>query len=150
MDKIQWDSSYSVGVTVLDEQHQRIVEIINNLLEHSEAGVRSETISDLLYDLTQYAHDHFITEETILTKYGYTHVQKQKKDHKDYRVKIVNLCMDTVDHKTSVPNDLREYLTSWWKRHILEDDMAYKSFFENLDVDINEDLTEEFLNSIPQ
>lgn len=150
MDKIQWNSSYSVGVTVLDKQHQKIIDAINNLLEHSNATVRSETISNLLSELTQYAQEHFITEESILSTYGYDKLEKQKQDHKKYRLKIVNLCMDAVDHRRSVPEDLRAYITSWWKNHILVDDMAYKSFFENLDVDINEEITNEYLTSLPK
>lgn len=150
MNKIEWDSSFSVGVRILDEQHKKIIEIINELLTHSEADVRSETISDLLYKLTQYAHDHFITEEHILSQFGYPDIETQKKDHKAYRIKIVNFCMETVDHKISVPEELKEYILTWWKSHILVDDMAYKTFFEVRETDINKELTDEFLASIPR
>lgn len=148
METIKWDKSFSVGVDVLDQQHQKIIEIINELLEHDEISVRSETLSHLLHQLTQYAHEHFMTEEAILEKYGYNGLIQQKKDHKEYRLKVVNFCMDTVDHKKSVPLDLQEFILNWWKDHILIDDMSYKTFFEELDEDINQAITEEFMLSV--
>lgn len=148
METINWDDSFSVGIDILDQQHQKIISIINELLEQDEISVRSETLSNLLHQLTQYAHDHFITEEAILNKYGYEGLEKQKKDHKEYRLKVVNFCMDTVDHKKTVPLDLKAFILNWWKDHILIDDMSYKPFFEGLEEDVNESITEEFMLSI--
>lgn len=148
MDIITWDETYSVGIDLLDQQHKKIVSIINQLITHNELDVRSEAISDLLSDLTQYAHNHFLTEEAVLEKFNYDSIDDQKKEHKEYRLKIVNFCMDTVDHKISVPQNLKEYIYHWWKDHILISDMAYKPFFENLIFDINEVVKEDFLNSI--
>lgn len=148
METINWDDSFSVGIEILDQQHQKIITIINELIKHDEMSVRSETLSNLLHQLTQYAHDHFITEEAILKKYGYSGLDKQKKDHKEYRLKVVNFCMDTVDHKKTVPKELKRFILNWWKDHILIDDMSYKAFFENLGEDVNAAITEEFMLSI--
>lgn len=145
MELINWDKSYSVGVNILDKQHKKIINIINELLTHSDANVRSEKISDLLYQLTQYAHEHFLTEEAALKMYKYPKLEEQHLDHKAYRIKIVELCMDTVDHKQEVPMELREFIYHWWKDHILISDMAYKEFFQNLPLNINEEITEDFV-----
>ena len=63
MEKILWDDGFSVGVRELDKQHQQIVMLVNTLIEMNETEVASEIISDTLTKMTQYASDHFKTEE---------------------------------------------------------------------------------------
>ena len=63
MEKIIWDEGFSVGVRDLDEQHKRIVTVVNTLIDMIDTKVDSEIISDTLTKMTQYASDHFKTEE---------------------------------------------------------------------------------------
>ncbi len=129
MDKIDWNPSFSVGVALLDEQHKQIISMINLLFSDSEATVRSETISELLTRMTKYANDHFKTEEGLLEKNGYPQLFAHKEVHKTYRLKVLALCQETMDHKASVPEGLLQYLMEWWVNHILKTDMKYRSFF---------------------
>ena len=128
MEKIEWNSSFSVGVALLDEQHKQLISMTNLLLSDPEATVYSERISELLSGLTKYAIDHFKTEEGLLEKYNYHELVAHKKEHKTFRLKVVALCQDTIDHKASVPEELLQYLMEWWVNHILTVDMRYRSF----------------------
>jgi hemerythrin len=128
MDKLDWNPSFSVGVDLLDEQHKRIVGMINRLISDSEATVHSETISELLDGLTKYGSDHFRTEEQLLEEYGYPDLARQKQEHKAYRIKVVAFCQATIGHEDSVPGELLEFMRGWWMNHILETDMKYRSF----------------------
>jgi hemerythrin len=128
MDKLDWNPSFSVGVDLLDEQHKRIVGMINRLISDSEATVRSETISELLDGLTKYGSDHFRTEEQLLEEYGYPDLARQKQEHKAYRIKVVAFCQATTSHEDSVPGELLEFMRDWWMNHIMETDMKYRSF----------------------
>ena len=129
MEKINWSPSYSVGVTLLDEQHKRLVDMINLLLSDSEATVRSETISELLTRLTNYAGDHFQAEERLLEEHGYPELARQREQHKAYRIKIVKFCQDTMSHQDSVPADILRFIRDWLQNHILKSDMKYRAFF---------------------
>lgn len=128
MEKINWNSSFSVGVKLLDEQHKRIIDMSNLLISDHEATVYSETISELLDRLTKYATDHFRVEEQLLEEYGYPDLIHQKEEHKAYRIKIVAFCQATVSHEDSVPAELLKFIRDWWVSHILETDMKYRSF----------------------
>lgn len=128
MQSIDWNPSFSVGVKLLDEQHERIVHMINLLISDPGATVRSETISELLDGLTQYASDHFRAEEQLLDKYGYPDLARQKEDHEAYSIKIVALCKATMSHEDSVPAELLRFMRDWWVHHILETDMKYRPF----------------------
>ncbi len=128
MEKIYWSPSFSVGVKLLDEQHRRIVDMINMLLSDSEATVGSGTISELLTRLTSYASDHFQAEERLLEEHGYPELALQKEEHQAYLIKIAEFCQDTMSHQESVPAELLQFTMDWWKIHILESDMKYRSF----------------------
>jgi len=126
--KITWDSSFSVGVALLDKQHRVITEVINELTNHAHAAVGSEKISDVLDKLTHYASLHFKTEEAILEQHGYLGRAEQIREHHAYRIKIATLCQETVFHKSSVSTDLIQFLRDWWVDHILVSDMQYRAF----------------------
>jgi hemerythrin-like metal-binding protein len=128
MERIDWNPSFSVGVKALDEEHERIVRMINLLISDPGATVRSETISELLDRLTKYASDHFRTEEQFLEEYGYPDLAGHKEEHKAYRIKMVALCQATTRHEESVPAELLKFIGDWWKNHILEADMKYRPF----------------------
>ena len=127
MEKIVWNQSFSVGVARLDEQHKKIINMINLLRSKPEVDVRSETVSELLTRLTRYASDHFATEEQLLVEYGYPEVAAHKEAHRAYRMKVVALCQDTMDHNAAVPDELLRFLGDWWVNHILGADMRYSS-----------------------
>jgi hemerythrin len=128
VERIDWNPSFSVGVKLLDEHHERIVRMINRLISDRGATVRSETISELLDALTKYASDHFRAEEQLLEKYGYPGLVRQKEEHKAYRTKIVALCQATITHEDTVPAELLKFMHDWWVHHILESDMKYRAF----------------------
>ena len=128
MEKIVWNQSFSVGVARLDEQHKKIINMINLLRSKPEVDVRSEMVSELLTRLTKYASDHFATEEQLLVEYGYPEVAVHKEAHRAYRMKVVALCQDTMDLNASVPEELLRFLGDWWVNHILGADMRYSSF----------------------
>ena len=65
MESIIWNNNFSVGVQELDKQHKKIIEIENRLIKAKDGRIDSETIADLLSDLTKYATKHFETEEKL-------------------------------------------------------------------------------------
>ncbi len=136
MEPIQWSEKFSVGVRVLDQQHQQLIKLLNLLIAtQGTINTRSETISDTLMAMTRYAHAHFKAEESLMEAYDYPGLGEQKKQHRDFRKKIVGFSTATyygVDH---MPDALLEYLVDWWVHHILEDDMAYRSFFKDKGVE---------------
>lgn len=135
MQKMDWDPSFSVGVRLLDHQHKQILAMINLLVSRFLGGdARSETTSELLSKLTQYAREHFRTEERLLAEHGYPGLASQKDEHKAYRLRVVALCQDAMAHKASTSLELLGFMGEWWVHHIRETDMQYRSFLVERDV----------------
>ena len=131
IEKIKWDESFSVGVLKLDQQHMRILAIINLLVDQQEQEFNSRVIAKILADLTNYAHEHFGMEEQLLAEHGYPDIRTQREEHHEFRKKLAHFCDEAIIRDKLVPTQLFEYLKNWWVDHILEKDMKYRSFLKD-------------------
>ena len=132
MEPIQWSEEFSVGVRELDQQHQQLIKMLNLLIStQGTTNTKSETVSDTLMAMTRYAQAHFKAEESLMEVHGFPGLEEQKSQHRDYRKKTVGFSTATTFGVEQVPEDLLAYLADWWVHHILEDDMAYRSFFKD-------------------
>lgn len=134
IEQIKWTDDFSVGVARIDEQHKKLISMINRLLREPYARTRSESISDLLSVMTSYASEHFRAEEELMSEYGYPRLEDHKLQHKEFRRKTVEFCNATTIGAASVPDTMLTYLREWLIHHILREDMRYKSFFQNIGV----------------
>ncbi len=132
MDPVQWSEKFSVGVREFDEQHQQLIKLLNCMISAQAGGsVHTETISDILKTMTGYAQAHFTAEERLMEAYAFPGLEEQKAQHRDFRQKTVSFSSATsagVDHR---PEAMLDYLANWLVHHILEVDMAYRSFFRD-------------------
>jgi hemerythrin len=136
MEPVEWSERFSVGVKELDQQHQQLIKLLNILIStRGTISPHSETVSDTLMAMTRYAQMHFKTEERLMETYGYPGLEEQKKQHRDFRKSTVDFSTAAYYGIDQVPEALLEYLVNWWVYHILEDDMAYRSFFKDKGVE---------------
>ena len=126
---VVWDESLSVGIKKMDKQHQELVKIINCLVENEDASGRSEPIAQVLDRMTQYAVYHFETEEALMLEYGYPDYESQRDDHTQFKIKTAKFCLDALQGKETLPDELLSYLRDWLTHHILKADMKYKVYF---------------------
>ena len=59
---IVWSNSYSVKVNQMDQEHQWLIYIINNLYAAMRAGRSNEAIGNILDELVTYTKTHFSHE----------------------------------------------------------------------------------------
>ena len=130
MEKITWNQSLSVGIEEIDRQHKQLVNMLNQLLVFDGVTVDSETISDTLTRMTDYADYHFNSEEHYMQEYGYPEYETHRKEHIEFMRKTAQFSLDTMEYKKTIPADMLEYLKTWVIEHILKSDMAYKPFFK--------------------
>jgi hemerythrin len=130
MDKIRWKDDYSVGHKELDNQHKKLIAIINRLLENPEALISSQTIADVLSELTHYVDKHFEYEERLLADIGYPCYEVHRDQHLQYHEQIAEILMKAAFEKLRGISELLHLLQHWWIDHILLEDMKYKPFLE--------------------
>jgi hemerythrin len=131
---IRWDSSFSVGIPAIDEQHRKLIGMINTMAEARQARVDSEVVSEVLNEMTRYAAEHFKSEEDLMRQHGFPSFDEHRKKHVSFRKDVAHLCLDAVAHKTSVPESVVRFLKDWFVDHILYCDQRYAEFFRQIGV----------------
>ncbi len=129
MDSITWREEFSVGVAAMDEQHKKLLAMINRLIDERKVLTDPKTIAELLTAMTDYALEHFRAEEYLMAEYGYEKKDEQERRHRDFIAKTEEFCNAEVGPNI-LSQALLEFLSTWLVHHILTEDMQYKPFFQ--------------------
>lgn len=128
MPLFNWNAQYSVNVKEIDEQHKKLVDIINELHDSMKVGKGKETLGTILNELVDYTIKHFSYEENLFSSKGYP----ESKDHKNVHAKLVNqvkaLKSDFESGKAVMTMDVMNFLKDWLSEHIMGTDKKYSSF----------------------
>jgi len=131
MEKIIWSEKFSVGHSKFDQQHQAIIDLINQLIELQKAPFDKEAVRSINSDLVKYGMEHLKDEELLLQENDYPEFLKHKHEHLLYVKKTTKYLKNTIDLDEETLSQIIGFLADWWTHHILEEDMKYKPFFEN-------------------
>ena len=77
---IVWNSTFSVGVREMDNQHQTMIEIINQLYDSLRAEKGDQELGVIIKKMVDYTRYHFSSEERLLFSKGYAEFYRQKKN----------------------------------------------------------------------
>ena len=128
MAKIVWTDELSVNISAFDNEHKRLVQLLNDLNDAMTKGQGQAVLGNIVSELVNYAKTHFKHEEEIMEKYGYPKLDDQKKEHREF----INKVKDVIDQHqrgtTLLSISIFEFLVSWIKNHIMKSDMAYSKF----------------------
>jgi len=128
METIQWSESISVNNSEIDNQHKNLIQLTNNLILNSNAKVNSEIIGETLQKLLKHIKQHFRDEEELLEKCNYPKLEEHKKEHRKFVLKIVGFCKDVLDEKSTVTEEMINFLSGWLLNHTNVDDQDYKNY----------------------
>ncbi len=131
MKTLEWNESYSVGVKALDEQHMNLFSLINKMRTMVTSQEQSADMGNLLVELENYVHEHFLTEEGLLKKYNYYGLDQQKKEHQLYEQKVLEYHVRIDNAEEVILLDMIGFLVDWWTGHIQGTDSEYRFFLNN-------------------
>jgi len=130
MTKIIWQSSYSVGVKLIDAQHKKLFSILNDLQD----GINDSnpvTLEKIIYDLKAYVKFHFGQEEEYFRKFNYEDAPAHLKQHLYYIEKINELHARFLKNEPNVADEIFNFLNDWILNHIQIIDKKYTKCFNN-------------------
>lgn len=133
IDVIPWDDNFNTGLMEIDEQHRKLVEIINQLAASFAFDASNIDLSTIFDELISYTHYHFSTEECIWNSYMSKEESaiKHKKTHDSFIQTLGNLIEEQQGKALEeVAENTLDFLVQWLVSHILESDrfMAYMVF----------------------
>jgi hemerythrin len=128
---ITWNETFAVNIKMIDDQHKRLIELINVLHDSMKAGKGNDLIGPILSDLLSYTVFHFTTEEKLFQEYAYPEYLRHKKEHDDLTGKVKAFSNDFRAGKISVTIEVMHFLRDWLSNHILGSDKKYAPFLTN-------------------
>lgn len=134
----EWEDRFSVGIDAIDDQHRRLISLINRLhdvIEHCnrQATLKSvlgelQTVSAIIGELIDYARYHFSTEEDYMRRYAFPESAAHQTEHRKFIEKIGDYQQRFEQKKTRISLEIAEFLATWWRSHILNSDKKCAAF----------------------
>jgi hemerythrin len=131
---LSWTPDLSVGIDVIDHQHQRIVRCINQLHEARLKQDR-DAIVLVIDQLVEYTALHFSFEEALMEEANYGLLPVHKKVHKLFDRRISDFRQRFAQGE-DVAAELQDTLVNWLTSHIRLEDADYS---EKVRASISED-----------
>lgn len=129
MAAIQWTNSLSVNVSEIDQQHQRLIQMINDLDDAMRQGKGKETVGKIIQNMIAYTGTHFSTEEKYFDRFGYPDAAVHKKTHADFVKKAKEVKQKFDQGQLGLPIEVMNFLSGWLGSHIKGEDKKYSPFF---------------------
>ena len=120
MKKIEWDSSLSVGVELIDEQHKMLIQRLNDLSKAIEMVQGEGSVVQTLDFLIEYTDFHFSAEEKCMAEQDYPGLDYQKKQHEEFKASLRNL-VDDYEYEgvtRALTTSVDVFLLNWLVNHI--------------------------------
>ncbi len=130
---INWNEEiYSVNVKELDWQHQKLMTLINELLDMTKQDKSSHNLEKVINSLVDYIHEHLRYEEKLLFDHHYPYYDKHKASHDNFEKKVQQFQKTfQKGHATFLVSEIGSFLIDWLINHIKSEDQLYSSFLNS-------------------
>nr|WP_155934732.1 bacteriohemerythrin [Pseudodesulfovibrio alkaliphilus] len=126
---MQWSDDLSVNIREIDEQHLRLINLINKLHAAMRSGKGMQATAAVLDELKQYTVFHFSSEEAMFEEHGYAGQVNHVATHKAFVQKVLDFEQQILSGKSSVTMEVMNFLKDWLVKHIKGVDKKYSPFF---------------------
>lgn len=130
MSLFTWNTYFQTDLTSVDEQHQKLVNLVNEFTTSFNDPEDSEKkLQQAFQALTTYTTEHFEDEEKLMSDTGLDerHQKEHKEQHDLFKESILTLYQDALPFDSKTPPPLFEYLVFWLSYHILGSDQKMSS-----------------------
>jgi hemerythrin len=123
-----WDAKYSVNISEIDRQHQKLFALFNDLYEAMQEGHGNEVIDKVLTSVIDYTAYHFAHEEALFRQYGYPDEASHRAEHAKLAEQAKVLVQKLGAGQAHVSMATLKFLCDWLNNHILVTDKQFAPF----------------------
>lgn len=128
MPLMEWNPKLSVGIDLLDKDHQKLVKLINDLYEAMKAGHGKESLGPILNGLVDYTKIHFAHEEKFFAETKYPDTAAHKREHDALTKQVLAVQAKYNNGETGTLSlEVMNFLRDWLVNHIQGSDKKYTS-----------------------
>ena len=123
-----WREEYSIGVDVIDQEHQRLFKIINKLFTFKEENKDSQwTCQEGIKYFKGHTMKHFADEEAYMASINYPGLEQHRLIHKGFRENTLPALEQELERTDYAPDAVEHFLgvcAGWLIGHTLTEDQA--------------------------
>jgi hemerythrin len=125
MSFIQWNDELSVGIPSIDQQHRKLIAMINQLSDAMAQGKGRDMVQPVLKMLSDYAVSHFQTEEALFAKHEYPDRYAHANEHNRFANQVAAFQQQYIAGSAPLSVELLDFLRRWLLSHIMGSDKKY-------------------------
>lgn len=126
---IRWEPSNSVHVEILDEQHRKLFDIVNDLIDEIEMG--SDRLLPVIHELIDFLVIHFRQEQMVMTESGYPDILRHIQEHQRFAEKAKEFFQEYKSGDVDMEYKWITYLKAWVYDHTTNMDREYGEYLLN-------------------
>ena len=127
---ITWLNVYNTHISTVDQQHKKLVEIINNLERVKGKEDEEKIIGEIFYQLVDYTKYHFSYEENLMSSSHYPKLNEHFAQHKEFINQIVEMLETLKTGNLKLGEKLISILKDWLIQHILGSDKEFGMYYK--------------------
>jgi len=131
---ISWSEAFSVGIKIIDDQHQELFTLVNDMFNHVVGDAQAEKVyfKQVIQKAVDYVKVHFSTEEEIMLHAHFPGYGEHKKAHDTFVKTIVEKVQDFEAGKQFTLLEFTQFLKEWILTHIAIMDKGYFTYFRQI------------------
>ncbi len=132
MTQIRWQTVFDTGIPEVDDQHKKLVGMINQLETANALGgdTADHEMGLVLRKLVDYTQYHFEREEHVMEEIGFVGRKDHVSMHKELVKKIRTFLLKLKDQGRIDINELMKFLRDWLLDHIVCEDSKIGDAYE--------------------
>lgn len=126
MKAFNWDQRFVTGLGSVDQQHQHLVDLVNQVGDLLLAGSADEAhLQPIFHELAEYARFHFADEERLMGEASVDprHADAHKRHHAEFIQQVLLMWRGRASAADPVTT-LHDFLAAWLTVHILGEDQV--------------------------
>jgi hemerythrin len=129
---IDWNDKLATGVSAIDNDHKKLVQMVNALNEAMKTGQGKDIMGKLLKDLASYTMTHFAMEERLMKENKYPEEVEHCKQHEALRVQVRALIAKQEAGAVAITLSVMNFLKDWLGTHIMNTDQKLGFFLKGI------------------
>ena len=131
---VNWSSTFSVGIQLIDDQHKELLKLTNDLYAHCVGNVEEERafFRKVIKTAVDYVKVHFATEEKIMIRTQYPGYNEHKRQHDSFILNVVDAIKNYEESKKPSLISFTNFLKDWVLTHIAVSDKQYFQYFRQI------------------
>lgn len=131
MPLIYWQPEFNTNIEIIDEQHQLLIDLINQLHEAQSSGQSRDALSKILNKIGMYAATHFAREEDYFETHGYPDMDDHLQEHEYFEDMLYQFESEFKSGKQDLTSNVLMFLGDWLVSHINGSDKKYVTFLRS-------------------